>query len=203
MPSVGMPCSKIAGSIRGAPSAYTDAGPPERMIATGLCQRISSTVARWEISSEYTRASRTRLAISCEYWPPRSTTSTGRSASGKSSTISAATVIGRVLRDRDVVRVRLAQPRPGDAHEARLLHRLDRRRAAVPHRLAQPTDHLVQHARERALVCHSALDPLGHELLDVLDVALEVAVLRVAARLHRADRAHAAVLLEALALREA
>src|SRR3954463_3506666 len=171
MPRVGMPCSKIAGSIRGAPSAYTDAGPPERMIATGLCRRISSSDARCDTSSEYTRASRTRRAISCEYWPPRSTTSTGRSSgSGWSSITSAATVIRRVLRDRDVVRMRLAQPCAGDAHEARLLHGLDRRRAAVPHGLAQTADDLVQDARERPLVRHAPLDTLGDELLDVLDV---------------------------------
>src|SRR4051794_12298733 len=115
---------------------------------------------------------------------------------------SASAVIGGVLRDRDVVRVRLAQPRTGDADEARLLHRLDRRRAAVAHRLAQAADNLMQHAGERPLVRDAALDPFGDELLDILDVALEIAVLRVTARLHRADRAHAAVLLEALALGE-
>src|SRR3954469_2632662 len=98
---------------------------------------------------------------------------------------SAAPVIGSVLRDRDVVRVRLPQPGAGDAHEPRLLHRLDRRRAAVAHRLAQPADHLVQDAGDWPLVRDATLDALRNELLDVLDVALEVAVLRVAARLHR------------------
>src|SRR5437763_16157423 len=146
MPSVGIPWSKIAGSIRGAPSAYTEAGPPERISASGSCPRISSTDARCETISEYTRASRTRRAISWEYWPPRSTTRTGRS--------SGAAVIRRVLRDRDVVRVRLAQPRARDPHEARGLHRLDRRRAAVAHGLAEPAHDLVQHARERPLVRH-------------------------------------------------
>src|SRR6478609_6914313 len=115
----------------------------------GLRRRISSTDTRCETSSEYTRASRTRRAISCEYCPPRSTTSTGRSSvvcsgGGKAATCAgmagsveptpatnlsalAPTVIGRVLRDRDVVRVRLAQARAGDADEARLLQGLDRR----------------------------------------------------------------------------
>src|SRR5438067_2946583 len=196
MPSVGTPSSKIAGSTCGAPSAYTDAGPPERISATGSRRLISSALARCEMSSEYTRASRTRRAISCEYCPPRSSTSTGRSSgSACSGTTSASAVIRGVLRDRDVVRVRLAQPRTRDAHEARLLQRVDRRRAAVAHRLAQAADHLVNDALERSLVGHPALDPLGHELVDVLDVALEVAVLRVAARLHRPDRAHAPVLL--------
>src|SRR3954451_6840423 len=184
MPSVGIPCAKISGSMRGAPSAYTDAGPPESRIARGVRRRISSTETRCDTSSEYTRASRTRRAISCEYWPPRSTTRTGRS--------SGAAVIRCVLRDRDVVRVRLTQPRAGDPDEARLLQRLDRRRAAVAHRLAEPADYLMEHACDRPLVGDASFDPFGNELLDVLDVSLEVAVLRVATRLHRAERTHAA-----------
>src|SRR5262249_38842213 len=140
-------------------------------------------------------------AISCEYCPPRSSTSTGRSSGSASNwTTSAAAVIRRVLRDRDVVRVRLAQPRPGDADEARVLHRVDRLGAAVAHGLAQAADDLVDDALEPALVRHSALDTLRHEFLDVLDVALEVPVLAEPARLHRAQRAHAAVLLVTLAL---
>src|SRR5581483_6030555 len=207
MPSVGTPSSKRDGSTRGAPSAYTDAGPPERISAAGFRRRSSSAVDRCETSSEYTRASRTRRAISCEYWPPRSTTSTGRSSGAGCSAVtlavtSGAAVIRCVLGDGDVVRVRLPEAGPGDADEARLLHRVDRRRAAVAHRLPQTADELLQHAGERALVRHATLDPLGHELLDVLDVALEVTVLREPACLHRAERAHAAVLLVALALRD-
>src|SRR5581483_4429521 len=132
--------------------------------------------------------------------PPRSTTRTGRSSGSacRFATSSRAAIVRRVLRDRDVVRVRLAQAGAGDADEPRLLHRLDRRRAAVAHRLPEAADELVQHAGERALVRHASLDPLGHEFLDVLDVALEVAILGEAARLHRAERAHAPVLLVAL-----
>ena len=59
----------------------------------------------------------------------------------------------------------------------RRLHVLDRGRAAVTHRLAQPTDDLVHDRRERPLVGDAPLDPLRDELVDVLDVALEVAVL--------------------------
>src|SRR5579871_1676267 len=152
MPSVGMPSSKIRGSALGAPSAYTDAGPPERISASGFRARISSGLARCETSSEYTRASRTRRAISCEYCPPKSITRTGRSASGWSCTTSAAAVIRRVLRDRDVVRVRLAQPRTGDADEPRALHGVDRGRPAVAHRLPEAADDLVQDTSERPLV---------------------------------------------------
>jgi len=57
---------------------------------------------------------------------------------------------------------------------------LDRLGAAVAHRLAEPADDLMQHIGERAFVGDAALDPLSDELLYVLDVALEVAVLREA-----------------------
>src|SRR5215831_12604872 len=203
MPSVGIPSEKSAGSTRGAPSAYTDAGPPLRISACGLRARTWSGVTVCGTSSEKTRHSRTRRAISWEYCPPRSTTSTGRSsglASGKGRTEASAPIVRRLLRDRHVVRMRLAQPGAGDAHEPRVVQLRDRRRAAVAHGLAQAADQLMQDRRQRALVRHASLDPLGHELVDVLDVALEVAVLRERARAHRAERAHAAVLLEPLAL---
>src|SRR3954452_22807301 len=172
MPSVGIPSSKISVSSFGAPSEYTDAGPPERISATGFLLRISSAVARCDTSSEYTRASRTRRAISWEYCPPRSSTSTGRSSGSACSCVtSGAAVIRRILCDRDVVRVRLAQAGAGDAHEARVLHRVDRLGAAVAHRLAHAAHELVDHVGNRALVRDAALDPLGDELVDVLDVA--------------------------------
>src|SRR5205814_9569038 len=94
----------------------------------------------------------------------------------------------------------LAQPGRGDPDEARMLQVVDRRRAAVAHRLTQSAGELVQDAPDGPLVRHAALDALRDELVDVLDVALEVAVLRERARLHRPERAHAAVLLEALSL---
>ena len=52
------------------------------------------------------------------------------------------------------------------------------------------------------LVRNAPFDSLRDELLDVLDVALEVAVAGRTARAHRAERAHAAVLLEPFALLE-
>src|SRR3954471_4868422 len=205
MPSVGMPSSKIRGSTRGAPSAYTDAGPPLRMIACGLRARIASGEIVWPTSSEYTRHSRTRRAISCAYWPPKSRTRTGRSSgtgNGTTFDCGSAAIVRRLFRDRHVVRVRLAQAGAGDADELRVLHLRDRRGPAVAHRLPEAADELVDDRRERALVRDAAFDPLGHELLDVLDVALEVAVLGERPCAHRAERAHAAVLLEALALHE-
>src|SRR5579862_9088582 len=92
----------------------------------------------------------------------------------------------------------LTETGAGDADEARVLHLFDRRRAAVAHRLAKPADELVEHRPERPLVGDARLDAFRDQLL-ALDLALEVPVLRVAA-LHCAERGHAAVLLEALAL---
>jgi hypothetical protein len=94
------------------------------------------------------------------------------------------------------------QPCGGDAHEPRVVHLAHGRGAAVAHRLPQPTDELVRDRRERPLVGYAPLDPFGNELVHVLDVSLEVAVLGEGTRAHRAERTHAAVLLEALALHE-
>src|SRR5436189_184217 len=83
--------------------------------------------------------------------PVRSTTSTGRSAfarfgaAGSRTTCDgSAAIVRRLFRDGHVVRVRLAEACAGDPHEAGPLHVLDRGRAAVAHRLAQPSDELVQ-----------------------------------------------------------
>ena len=43
MPKTGTPAVNSAVSMPGAPSAYTDDGPPDRMIAFGLRASISST----------------------------------------------------------------------------------------------------------------------------------------------------------------
>src|SRR5258705_4437272 len=127
MPSVGMPSSKMPGSTCGASSAYRDAGPPLRISAYGLRARTASGEIVWPTSSEYTRHSRTRRAMSCEYWPPRSITNTGLS-SGPGNWITcdgSAAIVRRLFRDRHVVRVRLAQPGARDAHETRGLHLVD------------------------------------------------------------------------------
>ena len=173
----------------------------------GSAQRGSSRAARppserWPTSSEYTRASRTRRAISCEYWPPRSTTSTGPSSgtgrdSGAGNGSTSAPIVGRLLRDRHVVRVALLEAGRGDPDEPGLAPSSPR----WSPRRSSPSTGAGRRRAGRCTACtgplygHAALDPLGDELVDVLDVALEVAVLRERAGLHRAERAHAAVLL--------
>src|SRR3954453_1828253 len=75
MPSTGMPSSSSSARRRGAPSAYTEAGPPERISPRGARRLISSTSTVCGSSSLKTPHSRTRRAISWEYWPPKSRTS--------------------------------------------------------------------------------------------------------------------------------
>src|SRR3954464_14854180 len=76
MPSTGIPSSSSSGRSFGAPSAYTDAEPPERISPRRERRFISSTAIVWGSSSLKTPHSRTRRAISCEYCPPKSRTST-------------------------------------------------------------------------------------------------------------------------------
>src|SRR5215218_5382034 len=103
-----------------------------------------------------------RRAISWEYCPPRSRTSTGRSASdaGSSRTSALASIVRRFLRDRDRVRVALTEAGAGDPDEFRLLQRFERRRAAVTHGLPDPSDELLEDVSERPLVRDAPLDPL-------------------------------------------
>src|SRR5947209_12843034 len=87
MPKVGTPFSNNAASTCGAPSAYTDDGPPDRMIAFGrlACMSVNGIVDG--TISENTRHSRTRRAISWAYCAPKSTTRTVSKPSGLLVTI--------------------------------------------------------------------------------------------------------------------
>src|SRR5258706_216992 len=61
----------------GASARYPLAGEPDRMSAAGLRARIVSSGAFPGSTSEYTPSSRTRRAISCVYWEPKSRIRTG------------------------------------------------------------------------------------------------------------------------------
>src|SRR5687767_5474155 len=76
MPNVGMSVSNMAGSTCGAPDAYTLDGPPDKITAVGRRGAISAALTVDGTISEYTRASRTRRAISCAYCAAKSTTRT-------------------------------------------------------------------------------------------------------------------------------
>ena len=52
MPNIGKPRSNTPGSMLGAPSAYTEAGPPDSTIATGFFALISAAVAVCGTTSE-------------------------------------------------------------------------------------------------------------------------------------------------------
>ena len=63
MPITGTPSSNSPRSNRGAPSAYTEAGPPDKMIPRGFRFSISWSGVWLGSSSENTPQSRTLLAI--------------------------------------------------------------------------------------------------------------------------------------------
>ena len=74
MPSTGLPISYTAGSHFGAPGSDTLLGPPDRMIPVGFLARIRSIGVSGAHTSEYTDSSRSRLAMSCVYCEPKSST---------------------------------------------------------------------------------------------------------------------------------
>src|SRR2546430_7162333 len=94
-------------------------------------------------------------------------------------------------RDLYVVRVRLAKTRAADADEARFAAEiLDRRRAHVAHAKPKTANELIHERRERTARRDATLDPFGHELAELGDVLLSVAVARTLSNLHRAERSH-------------
>src|SRR3954451_19859958 len=103
MPSRGMSRSSSWVGNGGAPSSWTEAGPPERTSALGARSRIFSTEVVEGKSSAKTPHSRTRRAISCEYWPPKSRTSTSSTArtSSAGSCCSTGATVCSVIRNGD------------------------------------------------------------------------------------------------------
>src|SRR5436190_4539375 len=99
MPSTGMPSSSSSGSSFGAPSAYTDAGPPDRIRPLGLRRRTSSAPTWWGSSSENTPHSRTRRAMSWEYCPPKSRTTTSSTARGARTSVAFSSTTCGAARD--------------------------------------------------------------------------------------------------------
>src|SRR3954471_19805244 len=107
MPSVGTPASNRPSGTGGAPGSYTEAGPPDKMIAFGRLASISATGMVEGTISLNTLHSRTRRAMSCAYCAPKSTTRT-MSCSGVTSV--------RLLpsaRDPDPERQRVAEAQGG------------------------------------------------------------------------------------------
>jgi len=73
MPITGTPLSKITSGARGLPSSSTEAGEPDRITPLGAIRAKASAAALNGTISLYTPASRTRRAISCVTWLPKST----------------------------------------------------------------------------------------------------------------------------------
>ena len=114
-------------------------------------------------------------------------------------------VIRRFFGDDDVVHVPFAMAGGRDADQLGVaLQRRNIRTAAISHPRSQTADKLVNHRRDAALVGDASLDSFGDELLAGFGIGIEIEfVLEVsvaAAAAHRAERTHAAVLLEAAAL---
>src|SRR5574344_2579259 len=84
----------------------------------------------------------------------------------------------------------------GDAGELGLMQLLDVGSSAISHTRAKSTDQLIDNLLNSSLVGHTSGDSLWHELLHVLCVALEIAVLRAVLLLHGLERTHTAVALK-------
>src|SRR5215210_495679 len=106
MPSTGTPSSSSSGRSGGAPSAYTEAGPPDSTMPRGLRRSSSPSGTSCARSSENTPHSRIRRAISWEYWPPKSSTRTSsvvvRSGAAATEGVAALLLIQLVDRRRDL-----------------------------------------------------------------------------------------------------
>src|SRR4051794_557318 len=72
MPSTGTPRSHTACGARSSSDSYVLAWLPERMIALGANSRTNASETSFGWISQYTCASRTRRAISCVTWEPKS-----------------------------------------------------------------------------------------------------------------------------------
>src|SRR6516165_433600 len=132
------------------------------MMALGRRASISATGIAAGTISEYTRHSRTRRAISCAYWAPKSTT---RTVSGASPPLpsgdrtAASLAVGRGGRFLPRVggheRSRAAHPDPGDAPAVQLHHGQlgagDLHRLPLAGQVAEGGEQVAGHGLVRAL----------------------------------------------------
>src|SRR5205807_23313 len=169
MPSTGTPSWNTACGARAVDSSYADMWLPERITPLAPNSRTKASLTSQGWISQYTRASRTRRAMSWVYWAPKSRT--------RIFWCLLDPVIWRLLHYLDVVHVGLADPRGGDLHElAARAQLLDRGVARIAHARAQAADELLDHPHGAALVGHAAFDAFRDQLVDVHVRVLEVAV---------------------------
>src|SRR5262245_18476982 len=197
MPSTGTPASNTACGERGGFVSVTDSGPPDRMMPRAPKALTSPSAMSHGWISQYTPLSRTRRAISCVYWAPKSRIRMRCAwmSGGRATWMgSADTVVRRFLGDGHVVDVALAHTRVRDPDEFRpRAHLVDVGAAGVAHRGPQAAGELVQDRDDAALVRDAPLDALRHELFDLGRGVLEIAVARAVRLRHRTERAHAAI----------
>src|SRR5665213_1129369 len=193
----------MPGSGSGAPGSYTDAGPPLKIRPRGARRRISAALMVPGTSSQYTRASRTRRAMSCEYWEPKSRTRTVSWATvGSAGAIGprlGMTAIPRLTRSSGarcgshphpdalltLLHLALGLDRGGDDHLG-ALEVLDVARAAHAHRALQRADQV-----------HAAVVDVGGAEEDLLELALDARADARSARQVGVWRGHAPVVAAA------
>ena len=103
-------------------------------------------------------------------------------------------VVGCFTGDGHVVGMAFLHTGIRDADELGIVKVLDGGSTAVAHATAKSTDELVDDFLNGAFVRHTASDALGHKFLRILDISLEVAVLR--ATFHGFEPTHATIALE-------
>src|SRR5436305_14437857 len=82
MPSTGTFRSNTFGSHFGAFGSYTLDGPPEKMMPFGFNSLTRSAGMSWRTTWQKTFSSRTRRAMSCPNWAPKSKIRTSSSVMG-------------------------------------------------------------------------------------------------------------------------
>src|SRR4051794_14485573 len=130
--------------------------------------------------------------------PTRSRPTAANSVTVLGRVVEAGRVVGRFLRNGDVMWMTLLHRRRAYLDEAGASAQfLDVSGAAVPHAGPQPAHQLVDERSQRTLVGHSSLDSLGHQFVP-LPVLLAVAV--PGAGHQGTQGAHPAVYLEGASL---
>src|SRR6476619_198197 len=72
MPRIGTPASNSAAGVRGLSASVTELGPPDRITPPGASRSNAASALLNGAISQYTPASRTRRAMSCVTWLPKS-----------------------------------------------------------------------------------------------------------------------------------
>src|SRR5215472_7814902 len=128
MPSTGTPSSNTAPGARGGSLPVTDSGPPERITPRGAKARTCASLMSQGWISQYTPSSRTRRAINCVYWAPKSRIRT------RWAWMSGNPVVGGFFGNADVVDMTFTYTRVGNSHEhGASSHFMDIFAPGVPH----------------------------------------------------------------------